>query len=227
MKTRTLICLTVGFVGYGVFLHAARAIGQEPVEPVLPAMPVVASLPAMPPLPAMPHLPAVPAVPHMPAVEFAMPAIPAVPPLPAMPSLGGWNDHKNHGWSTHGDGPVDDCDALRIRLHDERPTIQPEERTISKSEAGVLACLAAAQRRRPGSRLGQRRLFRHCLQGRIGPDTQNLLSQIKLNVKGGEVSVSGPSCRKRRLDRVPADSHSESGRRRSHDPQRPGRLSTT
>src|SRR5216683_7461856 len=120
MKTRTLVCWTVAFVGYGGFLHAARAIGQEPVEPALPSMPVVASVPAVP------HI-------VVPTLEFAMPAIPAVPAMPAMPSLGGWSDHKHRGWSSHGDGPVDDCEGLRIRLHDERPTIQPEERTVSKS----------------------------------------------------------------------------------------------
>jgi hypothetical protein len=195
MKTRTLVCLTVGFVGYGVFLHAARAIGQESVEPVFPATPVLVAIPAVPSIPTMPHLAAITAGPHiaMPALEFAMPAIPAVPAVPAMPSLGGWSDHKNHGWSSHGDGPVDDCEGLRIRLHDERPTIQPEERTISKSEAGVLRVLPL---RNGGAQVRgwDKDVYSvTACKAAIGPDTQSLLSQIKLNVKGGEVSVTGPS----------------------------------
>jgi len=35
-------------------------------------------------------------------------------------------------------GRAESCDDLRIRLHDERPTMQQEERTLTKAEAGVL-----------------------------------------------------------------------------------------
>ena len=173
MQLRTVGCLVVAFVGYGVVSHAARARGQssvqgEPVAPVAPAFP------------AMPAFPAGPAAP-------AEPAIPAVP---------AWGFGKHGGGSTHySDGPVSDCSGLNIRLRDETPTIESEERTVSRAEARVLrvhetqnggvqvqgwdkdvysvtACKAAV-----GS----------------GGEAQRLISQIKLSVQGGEVSVSGPS----------------------------------
>jgi hypothetical protein len=191
MKTRTVVCLTVAFVGYGVFLHAARAIGQEPVEPVLPSMPAIAAMPAVPhvAIPAVPHV----AVPPMALAMPSMPAIPAVPAMPAIPAPRLWSDRKHHGWSSHGDGPVDNCEDLRIRLHDERPTIQLEERTISKSEARVLRILPL---RNGGAQVQgwDKDVYSvTACKAAIGPDTQSLLSQIKLNMQGGEVSVSGPS----------------------------------
>lgn len=195
MKTRTLVCLTVAFVGYGVFLHAARAIGQEPVEPALPQIPVLVSMSAMPSMPAIPRVLAAPAMPHIvaPGLELTMPAIPAVPAMPAMPTVGGWSDRKRHGWSSHSDGPVDDCEGLRIRLHDERPTLQPEERTVSKSEAPVLRVHPLRNGGAEVQGWDKDVYSVTACKAAVGPDAQSLLSQIKLSVKDGEVSVSGPS----------------------------------
>ena len=178
MRMRTVVCLAVAFVGYGVFLHTARARGQSGG----PSEPAAAMFSAVPTMPAMPAVPAVP----------AQPAIPAVPAAPASPA---WDLSEYLGGSTHySDEPVADCSDLHLRLRDERPTVESEERTVSKAEARVLrvheiqnggvqvqgwdkdvysvtACKAAV-----GS----------------GEEAHRLLSQIKLSVQGGEVSVSGP-----------------------------------
>ena len=190
MRMRTVVCLVVAFVGYGVFLHAARARGQSGV----PSEPVAAMFPAVPVMPSMPAAPAVPAQPGVPAV----PAAPAVPAMPAVPAIPAFDFTEYPGGSTHySDEPVANCSELHLRLRDEKPTVESEERTVSKAEARVLrvheiqnggvqvqgwdkdvysvtACKAAV-----GS----------------GEEAHRLLSQIKLSVQGGEVSVSGPASR--------------------------------
>jgi hypothetical protein len=173
MRTYAVVYLSVAFVGYGVVQHTARALNQSSV----PSQPGEAMFAAMPVAPEGPQVPPVPAVP-------AVPAIPA------------WDGTEYMSGSRHySDEPVTDCRDLPIRLHDERPTIESEERTVSKGEAKVLhvheiqnggiqvqgwdkdtysvtACKAAV-----GS----------------GGEAQRLISQIKLSVQGGDVSVSGPS----------------------------------
>ena len=138
MKTRTIVCLTVAAVGYGAFLHAAKARGQA--EPVAPT------------------------------------ALPMSIPL----------GHRH-------DGPADSCDDLRIRLHDERPEMQEEERSVSKGEARVLR---VHPMRNSGAQVmgwDKDTYSVTACKAVIGSDAQRLLSQIKLKVEGGEVSVEGPS----------------------------------
>jgi hypothetical protein len=158
-----------------------RPNAPSPASLAVPAMPALPSMPALPGMPALPSAPALPAEPTLPGV----PAIPAEPAAPAEPAVHTWG-------STHwGDGPAADCSDLNIRLNDERPTIETEERTVSRAQApvrvdemgnggvqvqgwdkdaySVTACKAA-----------------------VGGDAARLLSEIKLIVQGGEVSVSGP-----------------------------------
>ena len=188
MKTRTVVCLTVAFVGYGVFLHAAKARGQasQPVEPVDVAMP---ALPAMPAIPAVPAIPAMPAMPKIPA----LPPVPPIPSVPAMPSLGDWRGAISGGWSSHGDGPAEDCNALHIRLDGERPTIESEERSVSKSEARVLRVHPLKNGGAQVQGWDKDTYSITACKAAVGSDAKQLLSQIKLSVKDGEVSVSGPS----------------------------------
>jgi hypothetical protein len=178
MRMRTVVCLAVAFVGYGVFLHAARARGQSGV----PSEPAAAMFPAMPAMPSMP-------------TQLGIPAAPAAPAVPAIPAFdfGGYPSGATH----YRDEPVADCSELHLRLRDEKPTVESEERTVSKAEARVLrvhevqnggvqvqgwdkdvysvtACKAAV-----GS----------------GEEAHRLISQIKLSVQGGEVSVYGPASR--------------------------------
>src|SRR5207302_933849 len=86
---------------------------------------------AVPALPAIPAIPALPAMPALPA-EAAIPAAPAAPAEPAEPA---WETRHAWGSKHWSDEPAADCSELHIRLNDERPTIESEERTVSKGEA--------------------------------------------------------------------------------------------
>jgi hypothetical protein len=192
MKTRTIVCLTVAAVGYGAFLHAAKARGQA--EPVAPALPMELAMPAVPAIPAVPvrlTLPAFPQVPAVPALA-AMPETPAMPAMPDLSSLDALNDMSISLGHRH-DGPADSCDDLRIRLHDEKPVMQEEERSVSKAEAGVLR---VHPMRNSGAQVigwDKDTYSVTACKAAVGSDAQRLLSQIKLKVEGGEVSVEGPS----------------------------------
>src|SRR5882762_10327712 len=140
MKMRTASMIGASFAYILLLLPLARVRAQarpaapEPASATVPAIPAI---PAMPTLPAMPAIPAIPAVPVMPALP-AEPATPAAPAAPAEPAAPAWE--TGHAWgSTHwNDGPAADCSDLHMRLNDERPTIEAEERTVSKGEAAVL-----------------------------------------------------------------------------------------
>ena len=58
----------------------------------------------------------------------------------------------------------------------------------------------------------------------LGSDARQLLSQIKLSVKDGEVSVSWAIVGGQRLDGIPADPHAESRGCRGNHAQRPRQL---
>src|SRR5712672_2081246 len=122
MKMRTASMIGASFAYILLLLPLTRVRAQA--RPVAPEAASVA-VPAMPAIPAMPALP-------------AEPATPAAPAAPAEPAAPAWE--SSHFWSsTHwSDGPAADCSDLHIRLNDERPTIEAEERTVSKGEAAVL-----------------------------------------------------------------------------------------
>src|SRR6267154_422152 len=133
-----------------------------------------------------------PAAPEPASVKVpAMPAIPAIPAVPAMPALP-WE--TGHAWgSTHwGDGPAADCSDLHIRLNDERPTIESEERTVSKGEAAVLRVHELENGGVQVRGWDKETYSVTACKAAVGGDAARLLSQIKLAVQGGEVSVSGP-----------------------------------
>src|SRR6266849_8792001 len=129
-----------------------------------------------------------PAVPAMPAI----PGMPAVPAEPAAPAAPGWGEF-GRGSSTHwGDGPAADCSDLHIRLDGERPTIQSEERTVSKAEAAVLRVHEVENGGVQVQGWDKDVYSVTACKAAVGGDAARLLSQIKLAVQGGEVSVSGP-----------------------------------
>jgi len=134
MKTGTIVCLTVAAVGYGAFLHGAKARGQS--ELPAPVLPMEFAMPAMPAVPAIPNQLAMPRIPEVAALA-AMPEIPALPEMTDLSSvdeLDGTNISLGH----RHDGPADSCDDLRIRLRDEKPVMEQEERSVTKAQASVL-----------------------------------------------------------------------------------------
>lgn len=138
--------------------------------------------------PAVPATPAAPAFPAMPA----MPAMPAFPAEPAAPATPGWSDYGLHGSTHWGDGPATDCSDLHIRLDGERPTIQSEERTVSKAEAPVLRVREVENGGVQVQGWDKDVYSVTACKAAVGGDAARLLAQIKLAVQGGEVSVTGP-----------------------------------
>jgi hypothetical protein len=148
--------------------------------------------PMMPPPAAMETMPAVPAITM---VAFAPPA-PRTPPVPAKPALpvAGMTPASNSG-SRHHDGPVSDCSELRMEFHGQRAAIESEERTFSKSEA---ATVHVDELDNGGVQFQgwDKDLYSVTLCKAVDPssgDAKQLLSDIKLSVQAGHVSIHGPS----------------------------------
>jgi len=171
MKTRTAVAMVGASLAYVLLvLPMGRVRAQDPAVPAAPE--AIAAMPAVPAIPAIP----------------AMPEIPAVPAAPAAP---GWGEYGRG--STHwGDGPAADCSDLHIRLDGERPTIQSEERTVSKAEAAVLRVHEVENGGVQVQGWDKDVYSVTACKAAVGGDAARLLSQIKLAVQGGEVSVSGP-----------------------------------
>jgi len=171
MKTRTAVAMVGASLAYVLLvLPMGRVRAQDPAVPAAPA--AIAAMPAVPAIPAIP----------------AMPEIPAMPAPPAAP---GWGEYGRG--STHwGDGPAADCSDLHIRLDGERPTIQSEERTVSKAEAAVLRVHEVENGGVQVQGWDKDVYSVTACKAAVGGDAARLLSQIKLAVQGGEVSVSGP-----------------------------------
>ncbi len=186
MRLRNLVVSTVAFAACGLILAAAPGRSQSMTEAV-PALPAPVTIAGMPPVPAMLTAPAVPPVPAAPAAPASL-AVPAVPAIPSMTwGEGGGSRSRHHGLAS-------DCSDLRIEFHGEDAAVESEERTFSKADAKVLhidelenggvqlqgwdkdlysvtACKAADATR---------------------GDAKQVLSEIKLSVQGGRVSVAGP-----------------------------------
>lgn len=172
MNKRTMVSMISAGAAYALLLLPfARGRAQaRPSEPPVP--PAIAS-------------PAIPAVP-------AFPAMPAFPAEPATPVTADWGGHGRNGSTHWGDGPAADCSDLHIRLDDERPTIQSEERTVSKAEAPVLRIREVENGGVQVHGWDKDVYSVTACKAAVGYDAARLLSQIKLAVQGGEVSVSGP-----------------------------------
>jgi DUF4097 and DUF4098 domain-containing protein YvlB len=188
MRLHDLFLSTVGLAALGLILAAAPGRSQSTFQ-TPPAIPTPPAMPAMLAAPAAPLFPAEIAIPPVPAAPAA-PAAPAVPALPWMEST-----ERGSSRSRHHDGPASDCSDLHIEFRHEPAILETEERTLSKSDARVLrvselenggiqmqgwdkdvysvtACKAADAAR---------------------SDAKQLLSEIKLSVQGGQVSVTGPA----------------------------------
>jgi hypothetical protein len=189
MRFRDLVLLSVASTACGLVLAAAPGRSQSAVqEPAMPATPLAPAAPAIPmvvPAPPAPWFPAVPGV----------PPAPAAPPSPASPSISSFEMNARRGNSSRHEGPASNCSDLNIRLNDEPAVLESEEHTLSKSDAKVLhidelenggvqlqgwekdvysvtACKAADATR---------------------GDAKQLISQIKLSIRDGHVSVTGPA----------------------------------
>ena len=165
MKTRTAISMVGATIAYVLLLLPMGRVRAQ--GPAVPAPPAIPAMPAMP----------------------AMPAFPAEPAVPASPE---WAIFARNGSTHWGDGPASDCSDLHIRLDGERPTIQSEERTVSKAEAPVLRIREVENGGVQVQGWDKDVYSVTACKAAVGGDTARLLSQIKLAVQGGEVSVTSP-----------------------------------
>jgi hypothetical protein len=175
MKMHKVVAMVAASFAY-LLLLLPLTRGRGQVRPPIPE-PAGVATPAEPALPAMP----------------ALPATPAMPAEPAAPAIPDWEN--KHFWtgSTHwGDGPAADCSDLHIRLNDERPTIESEERTVNRGEAPVLRVHEVENGGVQVHGWDKDTYSVTACKAAVGGDAARLLSQIKLAVQGGEVSVSGP-----------------------------------
>jgi len=111
---------------------------------------------------------------------------------PAAPATPGWGEYGLHESTHWGDGPAADCSDLHIRLDGERPTIESEERTVTKAEAPVLRVHEVENGGVQVQGWDKDVYSVTACKAAVGGDAARLLAQIKLAVQGGEVSVSGP-----------------------------------
>jgi hypothetical protein len=177
MKMRTVLAMAAACFAYILILPLARVRAQA-----VPAVPEPAGVP----FPAMPALAAIPAVP-------AVPALPTEPPAPVGATTTAWAGESLRIGSTYwGDGPAADCSDLHIRLDDERPTIQAEQRTVTKAEAAVLRVHEVENGGVQVQGWDKDAYSVTACKAAVGGDAARLLAEIKLAVQGGEVSVSGP-----------------------------------
>ena len=196
MKPRTLLYVAAALMTYAcLFVHVFGIRAQSrPVPPVTPAQPSVPAAPAgafviqaapiEPALPAMPALPALPALPAMPAMP-AEPATPAVPEWDSDPSMGSKHWHE---------GSAQTCADLDIRLRDnETPAMESEEQTLTKAQAPVLRIKQMPNGGAQVQGWDKETYSVTACKFAVGSTTRQLLSQIRMSVQSGEVSVSGPS----------------------------------
>jgi hypothetical protein len=190
MKLRTVLSMTAALFAYVLLLlpmtRVRAQVRPTPPTPVVEAPSFPAELAALA-FPAQPARPAEPAAP-------ASPAQPARPAEPAAPAAPAWENQRSHGHSTHwGDDPATDCSDLDIRLNDERPTVQSEERTLTRAEAPVLRVHEVQNGGIQVHGWEKDTYSVSACKAAVGGDAQRLLSQMKLSVQSGEVSVSAPS----------------------------------
>jgi hypothetical protein len=198
MHFTRFIGLTGILAGCGLILAAApsrpqsnSAVFETPAMPALPTMPAMPALPAMPSMPASPKMPAMPPLPAMPA----MPTVPALPPEvpmslaapipPEVPESAFMSDHSDAATT---------CDDLHIVFDGENPVMDSEERTLTKSEASVLHIdnLVNAGVQARGWDKDTYSVTACKFADRKERNAKELLSQIKMSISGGHVSVSGP-----------------------------------
>ena len=171
-------------------LHVLAA----PVAPVAPISPARFQV-TRPNLPARPNIVVAPEAPVPPAV--AVPAVIAPEPpvlISEMFSNEGPEIIEIAGPTRHNEQATD-CSDLHIQFDGEPGVMAQEERTLSKAEASVLRIdnLANAGVQARGWDKDTYSVTACKFADRDRTDAKELLSQIKMSVDGGHISVSGPS----------------------------------
>jgi hypothetical protein len=201
MNFSRFVALTGMVAGCGLILAAAPGRPQVPTVPVAPVAPVIPMRPvsAVAPMvqiaePTVPALPASPALPALPTIALEMPEVPMVPEAPPVNSIAIDISEIAVFPSNHNDGATT-CEDMRVRFDDETPIMESEERTLTKAEVSVLRIdnLVNAGVQARGWDKDTYSITACKFADRKRTDAKELLSQIKMSIDGGHVSVSGPS----------------------------------
>ena len=199
MHISRFVGLTGVLAGCGLLLAAAPSRPQEPVmleTPATPGMPeipkiaVMSGMPAMPGTPASPKMPAMPAISVMPAtLEVAtLPEAAEGPEAPLPPEVG------EPSFASYHNDTATTCEDMHVQFDSEPPIMDSEERTLSKAEASTLHIdnLVNAGVQARGWDKDTYSVTACKFADRRDRDAKELLSQIKMSISGGHVSVSGP-----------------------------------
>jgi hypothetical protein len=200
MKPRSVLYVLAALMTYAcLFVHVFGIRAQSrPMPPVAPVQPgdtiVIQAGPIEPALPAVPAMPATPSMPALPAVP-ALPAMPAMPMLPAVPAVPDWgSEGAPGGWAHWDEKAAQTCSDLHVRLRDDQvPAMDSEEQILTKAQAPVLRIKQMPNGGAQVQGWDKETYSVTACKFAVGATTRQLLSQIKMSVQGGEVSVSGPS----------------------------------
>jgi hypothetical protein len=198
MHFTRFVGLTGILAGCGLLLAAAPSRPQDapqmPAMPVMPSVPVATPFPALPAMPEIPAMPSIAAMPSMPASP-EMPAMPALPAMPAMRAIAASPaESAEPAYASHHNDAATTCEDLDILFDSERPIMDSEERTLTKTEASTLQIdnLVNAGVQARGWDKDTYSVTACKFADRKERDAKELLSQIKMTISGGHVSVSGP-----------------------------------
>jgi putative adhesin len=197
MKFTRFVGLTGILAGFGLLLAAAPGRPQSsPVMPKTPAMPVLPSMPSMPALPSMSSMPALaemPPMPELPAMP-AMPVVDAIPPEAPVAPIAPIAPEVADSFASDHNGEATTCEDMHIVFDGDRPIMDSEERTLTKAEASTLHIdnLVNAGVQARGWDKDTYSVTACKFADSKARDAKELLSQIKMSISGGHVSVSGP-----------------------------------
>jgi hypothetical protein len=170
-----------------------------PAAPVAPVSPVRLRV-ARPNPPARPNHIVAPVAPMLPTIAVPAVHLPEPPALPEMPVLMSEifsmeaPEFGEAARASRRNGEATTCADMHILFDGEPPVIESEERTLSKAEASVLRIdnLANAGVQARGWDKDTYSVTACKFADRNRTDAKELLSQIKMSIEGGHVSVSGP-----------------------------------
>jgi hypothetical protein len=115
-----------------------------------------------------------------------MPAMPALPALPAESAEPAFASHHNDGATS--------CEDMHVMFDGEPPIMDSEEHTLTKADASTLHIdnLVNAGVQARGWDKDTYSVTACKFADRDDRDAKELLSQIKMSISGGHISVSGP-----------------------------------
>lgn len=121
-----------------------------------------------------------------------MPTLPEMPPMPAIPSLSDESSEPAYA-SNHNDAAAT-CEDLHINFDGGPAVMETEERSVSKSEASTLRLdnLENAGVQFRGWDKDTYKVTLCKFADRDRNDSKQILSQIKMSIDGGRISISGP-----------------------------------